>query len=213
LEILYFEKLDSTHKFLLKNIKNKSLCVPVAILASEQTDGIGTRGKSWQSIKGNLFFSMALSKLDLPKDLPLQSVSIYFGYIFKELLSEKGSEVWLKWPNDFYLNDKKIGGVLSQIVGDTVIVSIGLNIKKSPENFETIDIKIEKNELIKEFILKVKQVILWKKIFSKYRVEFCKSKAHKTTFEDGEKVSLEDAVLEDDGSIKIKGKRIYSKDG
>ena len=213
LEILYFEKLNSTHKFLLKNIREKSLTPPVIVTALEQTDGIGTRGKSWTSLKGNLFLSMCIDESYLPKDLPKQSVSIYFGYIFKEILEEKGSKVWLKWPNDFYLDDKKIGGVLSQIIGKNIIVSIGLNLVKSPENFKTIDIKIEKNKLIKEFVLKVKQVVLWKNIFSKYRVEFSKSKSHKTTFEDGEKISLKDAVLQDDGSIKILGKRIYSKDG
>jgi len=213
LEILYFEKLNSTHKFLLKNIKSKSLHLPVVICADEQTDGIGTRGKSWQSIKGNLFFSMGLTLDYIPRDLPKQSISIYFGYLFKEVLSSYGSKVWLKWPNDIYLDDSKVGGVLSQIVGDNIIVSIGLNIKKSPKNFKTIDIDIEKKQLVKEFILKVKQVIFWKNIFSKYQVEFAKSRSHKTTYITGEKVSLSDAVLGSDGSVKINGKRIYSKDG
>jgi len=213
LEILYFEKLDSTHKFLLNKLKNKTLKAPVVIVAGEQTEGIGTRGKSWKSLKGNLFLSMALEERFLPYDLPKQSISIYFGYLLKELLSQKGSHVWLKWPNDFYLDDKKIGGVLSQIVGKNIIVSIGLNLKNAPKNFKTIDINIKKDELIEEFILKVKQVVLWKYIFSKYQVEFFKSRSFKTTFEGGDKVSLDGAVLQNDGSIKIMGKRIYSKDG
>jgi len=213
LEILYFEKLNSTHKFLLNKLKSKELSAPIAVVAQEQTDGIGTRGKSWTSIKGNLFLSLCLDESFLPKDLPKQSISIYFAYIFKEILSQKGSKVWLKWPNDFYLDDKKVGGVLSQIVGKNIIISIGLNIEKSPENFKTIDIKVEKNELIEEFVLKVKQVVLWKNIFSKYRVEFSKSRLFETTFEDGKKVALKDAVLQSDGSIKIMKKRIYSKDG
>jgi BirA family biotin operon repressor/biotin-[acetyl-CoA-carboxylase] ligase len=213
LEIVYYKKLDSTHKFLLKKIKNRELLAPVMIVADEQTDSIGTRGKSWQSLKGNLFFSMAITREYLPADLPMQSISIYFAYIFKEILEKKGSKVWLKWPNDFYLHDKKVGGVLSQIVGENIIISIGLNTKKSPKNFKTIDIKIENSKLIEEFILNVKQVILWKSIFSKYQVEFAKSKLYKTTFENGEKISLNNAELSSDGSIKINGKRIYSKDG
>ena len=213
MEILYFERLDSTHKFLLKNLKEKKLFVSVVVVADEQTDAIGTRGKSWQSIKGNLFFSMAVTRDYLPKDLPLQSISIYFAYIFKEILEKKGSKVWLKWPNDFYLQDKKVGGVLSQMVGKNIIISIGLNTKKSPKNFKNIDIKLENNELLEEFILNVKQVILWKSIFSKYQVEFTRSKSHKTTYKDGEKISLREAEICSDGSIQINGKRIYSKDG
>ena len=209
LEILYFEKLDSTHKFLLKKLQEKKLSSPVLITADIQTDGIGTRGRVWQSLKGNLFLSMAVEKKSLPDDLPLQSVSIYFAYILKEILQKKGSDVWIKWPNDFYLHDKKIGGVLSQFIGENVIVSIGLNIENSPKNFKNLEIKISKNELIEEFVLKVKQVISWKYIFSKYQVEFDKSISYKTTVENGKKISLKSAVLQSDGSIMINGKRVY----
>ncbi len=209
MEILYFEKLDSTHKFLLRKLKKKELFPPVLVTADIQTDGIGTRGRIWQSLKGNLFLSMAVEKKSLPDDLPLQSVSIYFAYLLKEILQKKGSKVWIKWPNDFYLDDKKTGGVLSQFSGENVIVSIGLNLDKSPENFQNIEVNISKNELIEEFVLKVKQVISWKYIFSKYQVEFDKSMNHKTTVEDTEKVSLKGAVLQSDGSILINGKRVY----
>jgi len=213
LEILYFDKLDSTHKFLLRKIKEKEISPPVLVTAKEQTDGIGTRGKSWISIRGNLFLSMAISKKSLPKDLPLQSVSIYYAYLFKELLASFGSKVWLKWPNDLYLDDKKIGGILTQIVGDTLIVSIGLNVKKSPKKFKTIDISLDKSILVEEFVLKVKEVVSWKKIFSKYQVEFSRSRAFETTqHKNGKKILLKDAVLDRDGSIKIYGERIYSKD-
>ena len=212
LEILYFEKLDSTHKFLLKKLKEKKLHPPIMITADMQTNSIGTRGKEWISLKGNLFLSLSIYKSELPHDLPKQSVSIYFAYILKSILENHGSKAWLKWPNDFYLHDKKIGGVLSSFVEDKVVVSFGINLKKSPENFENLDIKITKNKLIEEFILNPKQVISWKYIFSKYQVEFAKSKSHATTVKLEKKSSMKDAVLLEDGSILLDGKKVYSND-
>ena len=209
MEITYYKKLDSTHKFLLSKIKNREINYPLMIVADEQSSGVGTHNREWKSLKGNLFLSFCDDISSLPKDLPLQSISIYFAYIMKDILNREGSKVWLKWPNDFYLHDKKIGGVLSQIVGKKYICSIGLNLKKSPSNFEILDINIDRNRLVNFFLLKLKEVTLWKNIFSKYQIEFTKSKNFSTTV-DGKKVVLKDALLQKDGSIIINQKKVYS---
>ena len=52
-----------------------------------------------------IFFSFAIKIDELPTDLKLESASIYFAYLLKETLYELGSCVWLKWPNDFYIDD------------------------------------------------------------------------------------------------------------
>lgn len=210
MEIVYLKNIDSTHKFLLKNLFEKKLFAPIAVVAEEQNSGIGTKDREWIGYKGNLFLSFCIEKKDLPKDLPLGSISIYYAYILKEILCERGSKLWLKWPNDFYLDDKKIGGVLTTVRGENIICSVGLNLKKSPTNFQVIDINIEKDELIELYFLKQKQVIFWKYIFSHYKIEFEKSRAYKTTAKDGEKVSLESAELLNDGSIMIDNKRVHS---
>ncbi len=209
MEIVYFEKLDSTHKLLLKKLKSKEYKAPIMIVANNQEDGVGTHTNKWISLEGNLFLSLCIKKDELPKDLELQSTSIYFAYLLKEVLEERGSKVWLKWPNDFYINKKKIGGVLSTIVGKNIIVSIGLNIKKAPPKFELLDINIEKSELIKLFILNLKSKKSWAVIFKKYRVEFEKSKLFNVRVKDT-KVSLKSATLLEDGSIKIENRRVYS---
>ncbi len=209
LEIVYFEKLDSTHKFLLKKLKSNEFKSPIMIVAKNQENGVGTHTNRWISLEGNLFVSFSILKDDLPKDLELQSVSIYFAYILKEVLEKKGSKVWLKWPNDFYIDDKKIGGVLSTIVGENIVVSFGLNIKKAPQNFKNLDINIEKNEIIKLFILNLKSKKSWEGIFKKYRVEFEKSKEYHVRVGE-KKESLESAILLKDGSIKIENKKVYS---
>ncbi len=209
LEIAYFKKLDSTHKFLLKNIKENKLKPPFMIVSENQDNGVGTGDNKWISLEGNLFLSFVISSEQIPKDLPKQSISIYFAYLLKEVLSKRGSSVWLKWPNDFYVKNKKVGGVLSYIYKENIICSIGLNLKKSPDNFGILDINIEKNQLIKELILNLKSKKSWKGIFKKYQVEFEKSKSFETKI-GKTKVSMSKAVLQKDGSIQIERKKVYS---
>ena len=212
LEITYLKETTSTHKVLVEGIQSGIFKAPLALSADVQTSGVGSRDNSWQGGDGNLFLSFALKGDKLPADLPRNSLSIYFSYLMKETLSEFGSNLFLKWPNDFYLGDKKIGGTITKVLKDDVVVcSMGINLKTSPENFEIIDINIDKILLIESFFLKLKQDILWKKIFRKYKVEF--SKSQRFLYYDEvrkEKVSLKDAKLLEDGSIELNGREVYS---
>ena len=212
MEIHYHDSLPSTHKALEQGLRSKKFSPPLALVAEIQTAGIGSRGNVWQGEKGNLYLSFCLFKDDLPDDLPLASISLYFSSIMIGLLKELGSEVWLKWPNDFYIDDKKIGGTISSVISDEfVLCSMGINLKYAPKEFKIIDINIEKNVLIKKYFLKLKQVIFWKDIFSQYQIEFEKSRYFfYTDRTSGKKVSLRDALLLEDGSIMIENKKVYS---
>ena len=212
MEIVYLKNSPSTHVELIEKIQTGELKAPIALVAEVQTAGVGSRENSWIGGEGNLFLSFAIKLDTLPSDLPKASMSIYFSYLLKEVLAEFGSKVFLKWPNDFYIENKKIGGTITKILKDDILVcSIGLNLKNAPENFETIDINIDKNILIKNFFLKLKQVVFWKKIFSKYQVEFKQSRCF-LYYDDisKKKVSLESAKLQEDGSILLNDRKVYS---
>ncbi len=209
MEILFFKKIDSTHKYLIRELKTNKLKFPICISSEMQTDGIGSRKNSWISKKGNLFLSLCVNLKQLPKDLPLQSSSIYFAYIFKEVLSQQGSKIWVKWPNDLYIEDKKIGGIISSKISDFIICSIGLNTKIAPDGFGKLDIELENNEIVNKFVNDLEKFILWKQVFSKYKIEFRKSM--KFGFHKGDEIiSLKNAKLDFDGSISIHGKKIYN---
>lgn len=209
MQILWFDELESTQTYLKEELKQGRLKSPVAIAAAKQTDGIGSRGNGWIGLEGNLFFSFAIARKELPSDLALESSSIYFSYLLKETLAEENSEIWLKWPNDFYLKDKKIGGTITFLRDNDLVCGIGLNLLKSPQGFAHLDIEIDKKELLNKFFKKIKKKSSWKQIFSKFEVEFSHSKKHSTHFENN-KISLENADLNDDGSLNIDGQRIYS---
>jgi BirA family biotin operon repressor/biotin-[acetyl-CoA-carboxylase] ligase len=208
-EIFWFDELESTQTYLKAQLKEGALFSPVAVAAEAQTQGQGSRGNSWVGLRGNLFFSFAIARSELPEDLALESSSIYFSYLLKETLAEENSALWLKWPNDFYLEDKKIGGTITHLQGEYLICGIGLNIVKSPQGFAHLDVKINKKELLNKFFKKMKKKSSWKQIFSKFKLEFNRSKNYHTHCEN-QTISLEDAQLLDDGSLNVNGQRIYS---
>jgi BirA family biotin operon repressor/biotin-[acetyl-CoA-carboxylase] ligase len=208
LEIIYLNSVDSTHTYLKKYIKDNGYTKPLAVVTHHQTNGIGSRDNSWDGLKGNLFFSFVIHKSLLPDDLPLSSTSIYFSYLLKEILKDAGSNLWLKWPNDFYMGDKKLGGTITNLSGELLYCGIGINLLKVSDEFGFLDISYDKL-LLEEYLSRVTKKIEWKRIFSKFSLEFEKSKQFKTTI-DNEKVELSSAILNMDGSISINNKKVFS---
>ncbi|MDL0114569.1 biotin--[acetyl-CoA-carboxylase] ligase [Campylobacter felis] len=209
MQIICIEKIASTQLFLCEQIRKDEIKQNTAIYALEQTSGVGSRDNAWISSRGNLHLSFCVREEDLPSDLPLASVSIYFAYLLKDLLAQKGSQIWLKWSNDLYLGDKKVGGVMSHKIGEFVVCGMGLNLKFAPQNAAVCDIEIELKELVEEFIKVLEKKFLWKQIFSKYMLEFEKSKKFSVHYE-GRLYALKDALLYEDGSILLANKRVYS---
>lgn len=126
MKIVLLDEIDSTHTYLKNEIRKNGFTTPLCVATTLQTNGIGSRGNSWIGQKGNLFFSFVLKQEHLPDDLPLQSASIYFSFVLKLVLQEQGSNTWLKWPNDFYIEDKKIGGTITSVAKD--LIYCGFNI-------------------------------------------------------------------------------------
>ena len=209
MEIRYFECLDSTQKFLINLIKEGKVDKNLAIYTTNQTNGIGSRANSWESQKGDLALSFAIKIDDLPSDLPKQSASIYFGFLMKETLNILGNNCWLKWPNDIYIKNKKCGGVITQIVKDYYVVGIGLNITYRNKGYGFCNEEKDVKKVLNSYFLLLKKREKWQEIFSKFRLEFEKSKGFLTSV-NGFKVSIKRAILCDDGALLIDNERIYS---
>lgn len=209
MKILFFDELDSTHTYLKELIKKDAFSYPLCISTQNQTDGIGSRGNSWKGKKGNLFFSFVIDENSLPKDLQIQSASIYFSFILKKLLKSKGSNLWLKWPNDFYIDDKKIGGTITTVSKNLIFCGIGLNLLNVEEDFGKLDINIDIKETLEEYFENLKNEQSWKQIFSEFKIEFHRSRKYTATI-NNKKNSLENAILNEDGSIEIKNTKVFS---
>lgn len=122
------ESVGSTNDA-IKEFQDK---LPVAITAINQTGGRGRFNRKWLSIKGNLYLTFSL-------DIPPQDLSRYVCLIGLSLhktianLNPRG-QVKVKWPNDIYLEDKKLTGMLLEnIKGNQWAVGVGVNISGSPQ--------------------------------------------------------------------------------
>jgi len=208
-EIYSFEKLPSTQRYLVEKIRHSAIRAPQAVIAKVQESGIGSRENSWSGGEGDFFASLAIGLDQLPSDLPLSSVSIYFAYLMKLALKEEGEEVWVKWPNDLYLGEEKVGGVITQKVRDWLVCGIGINLKKSHNGYRSLQSDIQADKLLETYIRRVEKFPEWKQIFSEYRIEFELSRRFSVHIENYQK-SLREALLCEDGSVLIEGKRVFS---
>ncbi len=209
MEILCFNTLPSTQKYLLELLEEGKIQAPVAVISSEQSSGLGSRDNSWSGGEGNFFASIALDLDMLPEDLPLGSASIYFSFIMKQTLEALGENIWLKWPNDFYLNDDKVGGTITKKVNNTLVCGIGINLKNSQNGYRALQCDITPEILLENYLVALEKFPKWKQIFSEYEVEFELSRKFSVHIENYQK-SLSDASLCGDGSLIIGGKRVYS---
>ena len=209
MQVEFVEQMPSTQEFLVNAVREGRITPPFAIAANRQSAGIGSRGNDWQSISGNLAFSFCVAQSDLPADVPPQSASIYFAMIMQELLASLGSQLWLKWPNDFYVDERKIGGTMTNKIKNTLVCGIGMNLLGAPEYAGILDIKISAKDAIEGFFALYENKIPWKQIFRNFSLQFQKSQKFSVHL-NGEKISLARAKLCEDGSIIINEERVYA---
>lgn len=109
---LMIEKCGSTNQ-LVQRLGELGLPHGTWIASRSQTNGRGRLGRRWISELGNLFFSMLLR--DFPENL-LSWIPLHFSVKTCEVLMELAPRlpIRIKWPNDLWLNGKKVGGILCE---------------------------------------------------------------------------------------------------
>lgn len=150
--------VDSTNQYLLDRIAE--LQSGDACVAEYQQAGRGRRGRRWVSPFGaNLYLSM-FWRLEQGPAAAI-GLSLVIGIVMAETLQRLGAEnVRVKWPNDLYLNDRKLAGILVELTGktgDAAQLVIGAGINLAMRDTHTIDqgwinlqeagIDIDRNEL------------------------------------------------------------------
>jgi BirA family biotin operon repressor/biotin-[acetyl-CoA-carboxylase] ligase len=135
--IQWFDQVDSTNRHLDRQIQAAQVPLPSIAVADEQSAGVGRGANRWFSSQGCLMFSMAIehTMLDPAKNtqrfamLPLQ-VGLAVAQSLEPLVRTQPK---VKWPNDVFVEDRKISGILieSHRVGSMgyAIIGIGINCK------------------------------------------------------------------------------------
>ena len=136
LEIFKFEKVTSTNDTAINLIKNQQKEAGW-VFATTQTQGRGTHGNKWISETGNLFGSIFFP---LNKNYPsFSEFSIINPVIVHEIIKKFCGEkkISFKWPNDIFVNGKKICGILQEVITydskKFLIIGMGINIISNPD--------------------------------------------------------------------------------
>jgi BirA family biotin operon repressor/biotin-[acetyl-CoA-carboxylase] ligase len=145
--LITLKEVDSTNTF-LKDALSKStpLLEGTVIMADKQLAGRGQTGNSWISEAGkNLTFSILLNPVFLPIERQFDlnmALSLALNDFFNKY-ELKGAAI--KWPNDSYLKNKKIAGILIENIlqGNRIkhaIIGIGLNVNQEdfPANLKNV---------------------------------------------------------------------------
>lgn len=138
-----FESINSTNKYAL-DAAMRGEEGKLWVVAEEQTDGRGRRGRAWASQKGNLFASLLLiSRAPMPQIglLPLVSATAVHRAVCDVVPPHIRGDVMIKWPNDVLWGDQKICGILLESSTlpsglQAVVIGIGINCRTHPDTTE-----------------------------------------------------------------------------
>ncbi|MEB0044383.1 MULTISPECIES: bifunctional biotin--[acetyl-CoA-carboxylase] ligase/biotin operon repressor BirA [unclassified Pseudomonas] len=130
--IQVLESIDSTNAHALRAVGLGEVA-PFLVLAERQTAGRGRRGRKWVSpFAENIYYSLLLRIEGGMRQL--EGLSLVVGLAVMHTLRGQGIPgVGLKWPNDLLVGQKKIAGILLELVGDPadvchVVLGVGINV-------------------------------------------------------------------------------------
>lgn len=138
-KIIHLESVDSTNNYTANLLKEGKISSGTVILSDIQTEGRGQRANSWQSLPfENLTFSFLLKPSNVSNISPI-TINHCVSLALAEFISAQGLTPQLKWPNDIYVNNQKIAGILIENnfksgVLNISIIGIGININQTSFN-------------------------------------------------------------------------------
>lgn len=139
-EIVICPLTDSTNKEVKRRAREKA-DEGLLVLAEEQSEGRGRKGRQFVSPPGTGIYLSVLFRPDRKQGADIVRIttaaSVAVCRAIEEVLQEHPT---IKWVNDIYLQDKKVGGILVEAVSgregiDTVVVGIGINYRQPSEGF------------------------------------------------------------------------------
>ena len=225
-ELSIFEEIGSTNDYLLENSKKNKISI---CLTESQTKGRGRNSKEWQSPKyENIYMSISFST---NQDLKFfSSFSLVTALSVQKALTKHKFDTKIKWPNDIYINSKKVGGILIETLSkdknNIVVVGIGLNVfMKSNLKInrewtslilENESMSIDRNKIISDI---ANELLIDKKTFEEKGFGAFRKNFNELNILKNKKVSLSNSQYDDvvaldvneDGSLNVKTKSEISK--
>ena len=216
-KIVHIDETDSTNSWLRKRLAaDERSDANLVVWAEYQTAGRGCGTNRWESERGeNLTFSMLIH----PKELPATQqfhISMAISLAICEAIGQYIGDVSIKWPNDIYWRNGKIGGILIEntlkgsIIMDSII-GVGLNVnqrvfKSDAPNpvsmWQICEHETDREALLKE-ILEAFERILDSKIREQYLSKLYRRKGYHPYADKEGAFMAEIVTVEDDGHLVL----------
>ena len=216
-KIVHIDETDSTNRWLQKYLATDERSdANMVVWAEYQTAGRGCGTNQWESERGkNLTFSILIH----PKDLPATQqfhISMAISLAICEALEQYIGDVSIKWPNDIYWRNGKIGGILIEntLKGSIImesIIGVGLNVnqrifKSNAPNpvsmWQICEHETDREALLKE-ILEAFERTLGSKIREQYLSKLYRRKGYHPYADKEGAFMAEIVTVEDDGHLVL----------
>jgi BirA family transcriptional regulator, biotin operon repressor / biotin---[acetyl-CoA-carboxylase] ligase len=143
-KIRYFENTPSTI-WVGKQLASEGDAAQLhgmVIIAEEQTGGIGRLGRSWVSPIGGVWITIVL-KPRIPIDRVFMVTMAGSVAVARAIRKEFDLGALIKWPNDIYIGDKKVAGLILELYAEAddihyCLLGIGVDVNISPQDLESV---------------------------------------------------------------------------
>ncbi len=130
--ISHFHTIDSTNRYA------RQLDPPHIVVAEEQQAGRGRMGRTWDSSPGGIYFSLVIYPNCAFEAIP--ALPLVVAVAITNIIRAYNMRAEIKWPNDVFVNGKKIAGILVELSGETdmpgkAIIGTGINVNQKIETY------------------------------------------------------------------------------
>lgn len=130
-EIRYFSTIGSTNQY-ARRIAEEGAADGTLVIADEQTDGRGRRGRHWVTPPGEAISFTLILRPNLPPE-KISMITLVMGLAVAQAVQVLyGLDAGIKWPNDVVINGKKLCGILTEMSAEInevhyIVIGVGIN--------------------------------------------------------------------------------------
>ena len=178
----HLEEVDSTNTYLMNWAQQASLPEGTVVSTDFQLKGKGRLGRTWDAVKGeNLLFSVLLIP-PLPQS-EWGKITLISALVVQEVLQKQiAQNVQIKWPNDIWIQGKKVCGMLLESSGRFVVLGIGINVNQlenlpinatslAQERGRCFEVQALLTQLVEALLVEIKRFYTNSKIPNRYQEE------------------------------------------
>ena len=202
-DVRWYAEVDSTNR-VAAELARAGAADGLVVGADHQTAGRGRRGRTWESRPGSsLLVSVVLRPVP-----PL--VTLVAGVAAADACDAvAGASVSLKWPNDVLADEGKVGGILSERVGDAVVVGLGLNLAWAPPGAACLGADVDRDRLLAAYLRGLDRT---GDVLDRYRAR-CSTLGRRVRVDlPSERVEGTATDIDDEGRLIVDGRAITAGD-